>query len=72
MIMHHALEPDCSFLPDDLVKLKEGIFVLNKDLNPMELARIGRTHTIRDISTKAYFEPLNKKNVIKDFLLTSN
>ncbi len=38
MIMHPALELDCSFLPSDLVKLKEGIFVLNEDLNPMELA----------------------------------
>jgi hypothetical protein len=36
--MHPALEPDCSFLPGDLVKLQEGIFVLNEDFNPMELA----------------------------------
>jgi len=26
MMMHPALEPDCSFLPGDLVALGEGIF----------------------------------------------
>lgn len=38
MMLHPALEPDCSFLPGDLVALEEGIFVLNEALNPMALA----------------------------------
>jgi hypothetical protein len=35
-----ALEPDCLFQPGDLVELEEGIFVLNEELNPMELATV--------------------------------
>ncbi len=38
MVMHPAREPDHGLSPGDLVELEEGIFVLNDDLNPMELA----------------------------------
>lgn len=38
MMMHPGLEADCSFQVGDLVELEEGIFILNEDINPMELA----------------------------------
>ncbi len=38
MMMHPALAADCQFSVGDLVELEEGIFVLNEDINPMELA----------------------------------
>lgn len=38
MMMHPALEPDCTLQEGDIIELEEGFFVLNEDLNPMELA----------------------------------
>lgn len=38
MMMHPGLSADCPFSVGDLVELEEGIFVLNEDINPMELA----------------------------------
>lgn len=38
MMMHPALEPDCELQEGDVIELEEGFFVLNDDLNPMELA----------------------------------
>lgn len=38
MMMHPAREEDCSLSPGDVIELEEGFFVLNDDLNPMELA----------------------------------
>lgn len=36
--MHPAREPDCIFSERDVVELEEGFFVLNDDLNQMQLA----------------------------------
>lgn len=38
MMMHPAREEDCELQQGDVVELEEGFFVLNDDLNPMELA----------------------------------
>lgn len=38
MMMHPATEPDCTLEEGDIIELEEGFFVLNDDLNPMELA----------------------------------
>lgn len=38
MMNHPALDPDCTLQPGDVIELEEGYFVLNDDLNPMELA----------------------------------
>jgi hypothetical protein len=38
MMEHPARDPDCPFKPGDLVRLEEGYFILNEDLNPMNLA----------------------------------
>lgn len=37
MMMHPALETDCDLQEGDVIELEEGFFVLNDDLNPMEL-----------------------------------
>lgn len=45
MMMHPARDPDCTLKEGDVIELEEGFFVLNDDLNPMELAteeQIGR------------------------------
>ena len=33
-----ALEPDCEFTEGDAIEMVEGFFVLNDDLNPMQMA----------------------------------
>lgn len=38
MMMHPASEPDCGLYEGDVIELEEGFFVLNADLNPMQLA----------------------------------
>jgi hypothetical protein len=38
MMEHPARDPNCPFKPGNVVKLEEGYFILNEDLNPMELA----------------------------------
>jgi hypothetical protein len=38
MIMHPARDSDCTLEEGDIIELEEGFFVLNDDLNPMELA----------------------------------
>jgi hypothetical protein len=38
MMMHPALEDDCTLVAGDVIELEEGFFILNEDLNPMELA----------------------------------
>lgn len=38
MMMHPGLSADCPFSVGDLEEGEEGIFVLNEDINPMELA----------------------------------
>lgn len=38
MMMHPACEPDCGLYEGDVIELEEGFFVLNADLNPMQLA----------------------------------
>lgn len=38
MMMHPARDPDCTLEEGDIIELEEGFFVLNDDLNPMELA----------------------------------
>jgi hypothetical protein len=38
MMEHPARDPDCPFNPGDVVRLEEGYFILNEDLNPMNLA----------------------------------
>lgn len=38
MMMHPALEPDCELQEGDVIELEEGFFVLNDDLNPMQIA----------------------------------
>jgi|GEM_PF-2746936 len=38
MMMHPALDDDCTLAAGDIIELEEGFFVLNEDLNPMELA----------------------------------
>jgi len=38
MMMHPALEPDCELTEGDVIELVKGFFVLNSDLNPMQMA----------------------------------
>lgn len=38
MMLHPAREEGCTLEEGDIIELKEGFFVLNDDLNPMELA----------------------------------
>lgn len=38
MMLHPARQPDCTLKEGDIIELEEGFFVLNDDLNPMELA----------------------------------
>lgn len=38
MMMHPARDPDCTLKEGDVIELEEGFFVLNDDLNPMDLA----------------------------------
>jgi hypothetical protein len=38
MIEHPALDPNCPFKPGDVIRLEEGYFILNEDLNPMRAA----------------------------------
>jgi hypothetical protein len=38
MMMHPAREEDCTLEEGDVIELEEGFFILNDDLNPMELA----------------------------------
>jgi hypothetical protein len=38
MMQHPSLDRDCPFKPGDIIKIEEGYFVLNEDLNPMRAA----------------------------------
>lgn len=38
MMCHPAREPGCDLQEGNIVELEEGFFILNDDLNPMELA----------------------------------
>ncbi len=38
MMMHPVLEPNCELIEGDVIELEEGFFVLNDDLNPMQMA----------------------------------
>jgi hypothetical protein len=38
MMEHPARDPDCPFKSGDIVRLEESYFILNEDLNPMNLA----------------------------------
>jgi hypothetical protein len=38
MMQHPALDRDCPFKPGDVVRIEEGYFILNEDLNPMDVA----------------------------------
>jgi hypothetical protein len=38
MMEHPARDPDCPFKSGDIVRLEEGYFIVNEDLNPMNLA----------------------------------
>jgi hypothetical protein len=38
MMMHPARDPNCTLEEGDIIELEEVFFVLNDDLNPMELA----------------------------------
>lgn len=47
--MHPARELDCDLQEGDVIELEEGFFVLNDDLNPMELAS---SEQIRQVSER--------------------
>jgi hypothetical protein len=38
MMNHPSKDIDCPFKPGDVVRLAEGYFILNEDLNPMNAA----------------------------------
>jgi hypothetical protein len=38
MMEHPSLDRDCPFKSGDIVRLEEGYFILNDDLNPMRAA----------------------------------
>lgn len=53
MMMHPSLEMDCELQEGDIVELEEGFFVLNNDLNPMQLATKDQIHRARNsVNTK--------------------
>lgn len=47
MMLHPALEPDCELIEGDVVELVEGFFILNEDLNPMQIATVEQIQQAR-------------------------
>ncbi|KJH70241.1 hypothetical protein [Aliterella atlantica] len=47
MMMHPAREPDCELREGDVIELEEGFFILNDDLNPMQIATIEQIQKAR-------------------------
>lgn len=47
MMLHPALEPDCELQEGDVIELEEGFFILNDDLNPMQIATVEQIQKAR-------------------------
>lgn len=47
MMMHPELEPDCELIAGDVIELVEGYFILNEDLNPMQIATVEQIQKAR-------------------------